>query len=180
MRPISRTIQHVATGTLFAVSILGWGIFIVGVADLQPIKINPTNSLPKGIYVRSIVPIRKGSIVWFRLPETMRPYVGQYPEWLAFFDKPGNGLMKPVVAVEGDEICREAATDVFTVAGEFKGVALADGPDGHELPRWRGCRQLGPNEIAVFSDRIPDSLDSRYFGPLRIDEVRTYRPLWTE
>jgi len=53
------------------------------------------------------------------------------------------------------------------------------GPSGHPLPAWHGCQVLAEDEIAVFSNRIPDSIDSRLFGAVPIAEVTgTYRPLW--
>jgi type IV secretory pathway protease TraF len=50
---------------------------------------------------------------------------------------------------------------------------------GVTLPRWTGCRRLGTSELFVFSDRVPNSFDSRYFGPIdRTSVVGVYKPVF--
>jgi type IV secretory pathway protease TraF len=52
--------------------------------------------------------------------------------------------------------------------------------DGHRLPIWRGSRVLGADEFFVFSDRIPNSFDSRCYGPIERGQVESVRqPLLT-
>jgi type IV secretory pathway protease TraF len=154
-------------------------VTLAGVCDLQPFKVNGTRSLPRGIYVRTFEPIRRGAIVWFPLPAAMRSYVAAFPGAAAWFETPANGLLKPVVGLAGDVICR-GDDGVFSLNDQTLGRAPAARPDGGALPAWQGCRRLGPNELAVFSDRIPDSLDSRLYGPIAAAGAHVYRPLWTE
>lgn len=149
-------------------------VTVAGLCDLQPFKVNGTRSLPRGIYVRTFEPIRRGALVWFPLPAAMRSYVAAFPG-AAWFDQPANGLLKPVVGLNGDVICR-GDDGVFSLNGE----ALGRVPAGGNLPAWHGCRRLGPDELAVFSGRIPDSLDSRLYGPVAAADAHVYRPLWTE
>ena len=53
-----------------------------------------------------------------------------------------------------------------------------DTPSTVILPRWNGCRRLHNGEVFVFSDRIPNSFDSRYFGPVnRAEIVGVFRPV---
>jgi type IV secretory pathway protease TraF len=153
-------------------------VTLAGLADLQPFKVNGTPSLPRGLYVRTFEPIRRGAIVWFPLPAAMRSYVAAFPGAAAWFETPANGLLKPVVGLGGDIICR-GADGVFSLNGRALGRVPA-GPDGRTLPAWQGCRRLAEGELAVFSDRIPDSLDSRLYGPVAAAYARVYRPLWTE
>ena len=49
-------------------------------------------------------------------------------------------------------------------------IAIRDSA-GDLLPQWKGCRRLGSDELFVFSDRIPNSFDSRYYGPVHRSEV---------
>lgn len=153
-------------------------VTLTGLCDLQPLKINGTRSLPRGLYVRSFEPIRRGAIVWFPLPAAMRSYVASFPAAAAWFDRPANGLLKPVVGLAGDVICRDD-DGVFSLNGHALGRAPAAGPGG-ALPAWQGCRRLAQGELAVFSERIPDSLDSRLYGPVKAADARVYRRLWTE
>jgi type IV secretory pathway protease TraF len=161
------------TGGAFATLTLG------GLAGLAPFKVNGTRSLPRGLYVRSFEEIRPGAIVWFPLPDALRAYVAGVPGAAAWFEHSSNGLMKPVIGTEGDVICRDA-DGVFSRNGEALGRAAATGPDGRPAPTWQGCRRLAEGELAVFSDRLPDSLDSRLYGPVKAAGARVYRPLWTE
>ena len=48
---------------------------------------------------------------------------------------------------------------------------LAQDPSGKLLPQWRGCRALLKGEFFVFSNRIPNSFDSRYYGPVKVDQI---------
>ena len=48
-------------------------------------------------------------------------------------------------------------------------------------PRWRACRRLDAGEFFVFSNRIPNSFDSRYYGPVRREAiVGVFRPIMTQ
>ena len=154
-------------------------VTLAGLCDLQPFKVNGTRSLPRGIYVRTFEPIRRGAIVWFPLPAAMRSYVAAFPGAAAWFDKPANGLLKPVVGLVGDVICR-GEDGMFRLNGEALGQVPAAIDDGRTLPGWQGCRRLGADELAVFSGRIPDSLDSRLYGPVAVADAHVYLPLWTE
>lgn len=154
-------------------------VTLAGLCDLQPFKVNGTRSLPRGIYVRTFEPIRRGAIVWFPLPAAMRSYVAAFPGAAAWFERPSNGLLKPVVGLDGDVICG-GEDGVFSLNGRALGRVPAARPDGRALPIWQGCRHLAQGELAVFSDRIPDSLDSRFYGPVAAADAHVYRPLWTE
>lgn len=90
-------------------------------------------------------------------------------------------MLKRVIAGPGDQVCYSREHDVFRVN---------DGPplgieerafQGRKIPLWEGCRALTAREYFVHSDRIPNSLDSRFYGPVQASTiVGTYAPLWIE
>lgn len=168
-------------------AVLGTGVALFSAAAVTAavsatvgwhLKFNSSPSLPRGWYLRSFVPIARGSLVWFRLPAVMDDYVASVPGMAAWYADPENGLLKPVVAVAGDTICRDGLA--FSVDGRVLGTALRFGPSGRPLPVWSGCRLLAAGEIAVFSDRIPDSDDSRYYGAIAAGAAVPYRPWLVE
>ena len=75
-------------------------------------------------------------------------------------------LLKPVVAVGGDRVCRWRSR--ILINGKLRAVAADQDRAGRQLPVWRGCRPLRPGEIFVLSLK-PGSFDSRYFGVLTRD-----------
>jgi type IV secretory pathway protease TraF len=49
------------------------------------------------------------------------------------------------------------------------------------LPHWDGCRTLQADELFLLMAAVPDSFDSRYFGPVSLSAViGRLVPLWTE
>jgi type IV secretory pathway protease TraF len=128
----------------------------------DPLLVNETPSLPKGLYLR--VPDqapRRGSVVAIDQPRTARGYLAtlRMPE--------GVKLLKRVVATPGDEVCR-AGGRLHWPGGEVR--ALARDRRGVGLPAWRGCTRLGPDQLLVLGDTAT-SFDSRYFGPVSVADV---------
>ena len=86
-------------------------------------------------------------------------------------------LLKQVAAAEGDLVCTQGST--LAVNGRRLAPIYTVDPHGGRLPQWRGCRRLVAGELFVFSNRIPNSFDSRYYGPVSAQHVLgVYRPLW--
>jgi len=86
-------------------------------------------------------------------------------------------LLKQVAALPGQVVCGQGG--VLLIDG--KPVARARRKDrrGRALTPFRECRRLLAGEIMLVNAQ-PDSLDSRYFGPLPADGVvGRARPLWT-
>ena len=51
---------------------------------------------------------------------------------------------------------------------------------GRALPRWDGCRVLGPGDVFLLNAAAPDSFDGRYFGPVPTASIiGKATPLWT-
>jgi type IV secretory pathway protease TraF len=66
------------------------------------------------------------------------------------------------------------------INGVWRAPVLAHDSESRPLPRWRACRRLDAGEFFVFSNRIPNSFDSRYYGPVRREAiVGVFRPIMT-
>ena len=134
---------------------------------------NPSPSLPIGYYLRVSAAPAKGRIIAFHVPPTGRAYATAHIPYVV-----RGSIIKPVAATEGDRVC---ADDHVTINGRIVGTIARIDRQGRALPHWRDCRVLRRDEYFVFSNRIPNSFDSRYYGPVaRSDVIGTFRPLWTE
>jgi len=132
---------------------------LAAVAPRPVLLWNGTPSEPQGLYVRSIATPAPGRIIAFRTPARAFPYADGRMGYLRRIP-----ILKAVAAGEGDQVCARAG--VLTINGARRGAILARDGEGSRLPIWRGCRALTPGEFFVFSDRIPNSFDSRYYGPV--------------
>lgn len=120
---------------------------------------NTTPSEPEGLYLRSTELPGKGAIIAFRLPEPGFAYVDDAMPYLR-----RQSLLKAVAAGQGDLVC--IGPDGLAINGVHLGPIAARDSRGRLLPHWIGCRRLGSDELFVFSARVPNSFDSRYFGPV--------------
>jgi conjugative transfer signal peptidase TraF len=128
----------------------------------SPWLINESSSLPPGLYRhRPDAPLSRGAIVAIAEPPIGRSY-------LESLGRPATtGLLKRIAATSGETVCAHA--DGIHVGADHVPVRASDGR-GTALPRWQGCRRLGPGELFLLGD-TPGSFDSRYFGPVRIETV---------
>jgi conjugative transfer signal peptidase TraF len=134
---------------------------------------NDSASMPEGLWLRTGLDPAKGRAVAFTVPVLGRAYAARRTRRPAAFT-----ILKAVAAVPGDIVCNQGGS--FRVNGRFLGVAQVKDGSGIVLPQWWGCRPLRAGEYFVFSARIPNSFDSRYFGPVSRDQIlAVYRPLWT-
>lgn len=128
---------------------------------------NGSSSLPTGLYVRvSGAPILPGAIVDFPIPPTVRSYVEQR---VGRVGAGGWYILKPVAAVAGDHV--DTTGDQLLINGQTVAPIVTRNRDGGAVPVWRGSRRLEAGELFVVSTRIPDSFDSRSYGPIRESEV---------
>ena len=118
---------------------------------------NTTPSEPRGLYVGESVAPAVGRLVAFRPPAVARPYAGRTP------------ILKAVAAGPGDTVCTTSGRLVIN-GRERAPIARVDHA-GRPLPCWMGCRTLQAGELFLFSDRVPNSLDSRYFGLVSTGQV---------
>jgi conjugative transfer signal peptidase TraF len=149
------------------------GLLTVARAHHGFVLVNGTSSEPPGLYVRAAGDsIRRGGLVAFMAPAAAFPYADQRA---AFLHR--TPIIKAVAAMAGDHVCTMDGTLIIN------GVRVAPilARDAHDLalPRWIACRVLAPGELFAFSNRVPNSFDSRYFGPVRAALAEPYRPLIT-
>jgi type IV secretory pathway protease TraF len=149
------------------------GLAVASAALPRPlVLINPSPSVPPGLYLRSPLEPAVGRLLAFYTPRPGRAYAqANLPE----LDR--GSILKPVAAGEGAKVC--ALEGRLSVDGRVLGPIVARDRRGQLLPHWTGCRRLGAGEYLVFSSRIWNSFDSRYYGPVaRTDILGVYRPLW--
>jgi conjugative transfer signal peptidase TraF len=149
---------------------------------------NLTNSMPRGIYRRTDAPLVRGQLVAFCLDQQWaefgqeRGYIQRMPEWLWPRECPGGTqpLLKPIVAMEGDTIDTTAGVVIVNGKMVHEAEVRFNDSQGRQLSHapWRVYR-LAPGELWVMSTHAENSWDSRYFGPIREEQViATAQPIW--
>lgn len=136
---------------------------------------NPSPSLPTGYYTRTSERPEPGRIIAFQIPAMGRAYAAAHMPPLI-----RAGIIKRIAAGEGDRVCT-TGSEGLTINGKRIAPIVKADRFGRPLPHWQDCRALRAGEYFVFSDRIPNSYDSRYYGPVKAsDIIGTYRPVWTD
>ena len=131
------------------------------------LKVNVQPSVPYGLYRVVALPARleRGMLALLPPPAVTYPW---HVWWLA--------LAKPIAAIQGDQVCILSAG--LWINGEPYGVVYQEAY-GKGLPRLRGCFAVPEGKVFVASKNAR-SLDSRYFGPITITDLRARLvPLWT-
>ena len=106
------------------------------------------------------------------------------PTLAAFLDARGYlpigvPLLKRVFALPGQTVCR-VGLDIVAY-GAVSGRARERDRAGRLMPVWRGCRRIADDDVFLMNWDVPDSVDSRYFGPLpRSSIVGRALPVWTD
>jgi conjugative transfer signal peptidase TraF len=138
-------------------------------ADRQ-IVINTSPSVQPGIYIRSSATPKVGAIVDFEIPAAAQPYIHARSGYSG-----GNWyILKPIIAGPGDQI--DTLGEWLVVNGKRIAPMPPREDSAHRpLPIWRACRRLADDEFFVFSDRIPNSFDSRCYGPITRNEIASVR-----
>ncbi len=78
-------------------------------------------------------------------------------------------LIKTVWAVAGEKICSTKGVVSAPNRPDIH-AHLQDGL-GREMPNWHGCITLEKHEVFLVSIDVQTSFDSRYFGPVPLDNV---------
>ena len=136
-------------------------IVIIALIDPAPRLLwNASASAPIGLY--AIHPNDNphvGDLVAVQPPEALA-------RWMAtrHYVPLGIPLLKHVAGQAGQQVCRDGV-DIL-IDGKVVATAKLRDSQGRAMPQWRGCRQLYPGELFLVNPSVPDSLDSRYFGPL--------------
>jgi conjugative transfer signal peptidase TraF len=143
-------------------------------ADRQ-IVINTSPSVQPGIYIRSCATPKVGAIVDFEIPTAAQPYI----QARSGYSGENWYILKAIIAGPGDQVDTLGG---WLIVNEKRIAPMPPREDiaGRPLPIWRGCRRLADDEFFVFSARIPNSFDSRCYGPIPRREIMAVRwPLIT-
>jgi conjugative transfer signal peptidase TraF len=147
------------------------------------LRLNLTGSQPVGLYLVSRTPVGRGALVLVCLPPSIAAFAKQRGYIAQGGACPG-GLVpvgKTVCAVPGDTVT--ITTAGLLVNGELlpNSRPLTADHRGQPLPQLAfGAVLVRAKEVWVWSSYSPFSFDSRYFGPVPLDQVRAnVRPLWT-
>jgi len=135
---------------------------------------NATASTPIGLYMlRPAGGLQTMELVAIAPPRPIAAFLangGFLPE--------GGLLLKHVLALAGQTVCRFDRR--ITIDGINAGEAKDRDHLNRPLPVWSGCQTLQPDEVFLMNPAVPESLDSRYFGPLPLTSiVGRAIPLWT-
>lgn len=158
---------------------VGAAVALLGVFGF---RFNLTQSLPVGVYRVTPEAAVRGSIVHVCLPREVaefareRGYLG--PGSCASGVRP---LGKAVLALGGDLVTLRP--EGIRVNGETVPHSATVPRDrrGRPLPHFPwGEHRLDSGEIWLFSPYQPNAYDSRYFGPVRMEQViSVLKPVWT-
>ena len=136
---------------------------------------NASPSVPIGLYrLTAVSRVEAPDLVVVEPPEPLAGFLagrGYLPR--------GVPLLKRVLAVAGDTVCRNGSTIV--AFDHAYGEARERDNQGRPLPVWQGCRTLAVGEVFLMNWDAADSLDGRYFGPLPVVSVTARAlPIWTD
>jgi conjugative transfer signal peptidase TraF len=180
MRALSRGVWgFAATYSLYRVSTPLLIVAIILAVSMairaQPplLRLNTSPSEPEGLYSRDTrKPIKVGALVLFDAPPAAYPYADARLGYLHHIP-----ILKAVAAVGGDKVCTTSGR--LVIDGHDLAPIMARDSHGVTLPHWIGCRRLRAGEIFVYSNRVPNSFDSRYYGPIQRSAATVYEPVLT-
>ena len=135
--------------------------------DLRPrVLYNPSLSAPVGWYrIEPKTSFYSDDRVAVFAPEEARKLAsnrGYLP-----YDYP---LIKIIWAGPGEMVCRSEA-GIVSVPNRPDITALAQDSLGRDMPVWSGCLMLEQNQYFIASPGHDHGWDSRYFGPVNIDDI---------
>jgi conjugative transfer signal peptidase TraF len=158
---------------VLAIAVLGAGFLAIG-RRFPLVIFNASASAPIGFYlVLPAHPLNRGELVLVRTPENVRVLAAERN-----YLPPTVPLVKRVAALQGQTVCAVGRT--LTIAGRHVADRLAFDRHGRPMPAWTACRELSADEIFLLMADVPDSFDSRYFGPVSTNAViGRLSPLWT-
>jgi len=134
---------------IFAIGVLG---FITGTEIIGKIFfINRTESMPRGIYLKQAqTKLKSGDIIVF------------------YFDEFKSNLVKYVVGVASSEFCIDQEAILWLDSFPVAQLNIEKYPS--KKPDQSQCQRLATDEILVIGEH-PDSYDSRYFGPIKLERI---------
>jgi len=143
-------------------------------ATTRCIVLNVSPSIPLGFYFATNDAPSVGRLVEFRLNASTKKRFRDVP----ICKRRYAAILKPIAAGPGDQV--DTTSDSLWINGLPIAPILTTDSNGRSLAVWRANRVLGSDEFFVFSARVPNSFDSRYFGlVLRSEIIAVRTPLWT-
>ncbi len=162
---------------------VGSPVALVAAAWLLGLRLNLTGSLPVGLYMEERGAPGRGALVLVCLPPQVAAFArarGYVPRGRAC---PAGvvPIGKRVLAVAGDTVTVTPTGVLVNGAPVPNSQALSTDRKGRALPRLAVGRYLvGQDDLWVVSSYSRLSFDSRYFGAVKVSEVRArLRSLWT-
>jgi conjugative transfer signal peptidase TraF len=117
-------------------------------------------SMPEGWYWLSPVgQLERGDTVTFMPPPATAALMVKR-QWLG----PDMAMMKHIKAMPGDFVCRQ--DNALYINNHYVGAIAKVDEQGRPLPQLHYCQALPSHQYMLMSTRVPNSFDSRYFGPV--------------
>lgn len=155
-------------------SLLFFVIVGCALATTRSIVLNTSPSIPLGLYYATDDEPAVGQLIELRLTANTRSLFPGVP----ICARRNAVILKPIAAGPGDYV--DTTCDSLRINGQRVAPIHTTDSNGCPLHVWRANRKLGPDEFLVYSGRVPNSFDSRYFGPVLRSQIITVRtPLWT-
>ncbi len=157
---------------------MGVGIFFLLYAffstQLLRLSYQSSKSMPQGWYgIHPLTfPISRGEVVVFSPPPPVLAilYTRHWIQKKAW-------LMKKVLGLPGDLVCLQHQN--VWINQEWIASIASEDSQHRALPQLSFCRKLSEDEYFLMSTYIPESFDSRYFGPISRAFLRgEARPIW--
>ena len=135
----------------------------------RQLVINTSPSVAPGIYLSVDETPAVGRIVDFRIPARAWPYIEERT------GRTGRNwyILKPIAAGPGDRV-NTMGPWLYINGRKIAPIYMHD-EKGRLLPHWRANCVLGPHEYFVYSSRIWNSFDSRYYGPISQNQITAVR-----
>lgn len=170
--------KYAAMIAILLISVIGIVMFLM----LLGFRINITDSIPVGLYRMTTIKNLKNSFVIFCPDNRLAFKQGMERSYIdPGFCIGGYGfLMKKVVAVSGDQV--SVTSDGVFVNHKrlpYSTPKLRDGANCL-LPQWQVLNyRLKADELMTMTSQNEWSFDGRYYGPIRIGQVKgVITPIW--
>ena len=126
---------------------------------------NPSPSAPIGWYrLRPDTYAHRGDLVAASAPKS-----GAALALKRDYLPPNIPLIKTVWAVSGEQVCH--VDGQVLVKGQPALIVLKHDVLGRALPTRSGCYELSKDEVFLISNYVQTSFDSRYFGPVKRENL---------
>ena len=152
-------------GAIAVTALCGASVYTMIVPQTPRVLYNKSDSAPIGWYKLDPegAPVRDAMVAAFAPQEArnladLRDYLPSHIP-----------LLKSVWAVAGEEVC--SSNGIIRAPNRPDIHAAARDGLGRELPHWEGCVTLEADEVFLVSTYVQNSYDSRYFGPVPLDNV---------